>query len=56
MLKAQKKTLQYTPKPGQSEIELLKKFAGKDGLFRDPDFPAETSSLFVDGEAPDGEA
>jgi len=54
MLKAQKGTLQYTPKPGQSEIELLKKYAGKDGLFRDPDFPADCTSLFIDGEAPEG--
>lgn len=53
MLGVQKKVVKWHPKPGQSERDLLKKYAGKDGRYCDPDFPCDESSLFRDGEAPE---
>jgi hypothetical protein len=53
MLGVQKKVVKWNPKPGQSERDLLKKYAGKDGRYCDPDFPCDESSLFRDGEAPE---
>ena len=49
-----RQALIFAPKPGRSEVELIKKNVGKDGLFADPDFPPEPSSLYVDGKAPEG--
>ena len=44
----------YAPKPGRSELELIKKNIGKDGMFEDPDFPVGPKALFADGLTPEG--
>ncbi len=44
----------FAPKPGRSEVELIKKNVGKDGLFADPEFPPEPKSLYADGKTPEG--
>eukprot|EP00960_Hanusia_phi_P041268 754920-Hanusia_phi.AAC.3 len=48
------KSIQYVPKTGKSEKELLEQFRGRDGKFVDPEFPASARSLFVQSEAPLG--
>ncbi len=52
--KISRRALLFAPKPGRSEVELIKKNIGRDGLFADPDFPAEPSSLYVDGKTSEG--
>ncbi len=51
----QRRSMVYEPKPGRSELELIKKNVGTDGMFADPDFPAEPTSLFADGQTPEGD-
>jgi len=53
MLKPLRKTVEWHPKPGQSERDLLKKYAGKDGRYCDPDFPCDEASLFGDRDPPE---
>jgi hypothetical protein len=54
MQRQPKRAFAYVPKPGRSELELIKKNVGKDGMFADPDFPVGPKALFADGQTPDG--
>lgn len=46
--------MEYRPKPGESELELVKKY-GPNGLFEDPDFPPDDrNSLAHEGNLPEG--
>ena len=55
MQRQQKRAFAYLPKPGRSELELIKKNAGKDGMFVDPDFLVGPKALFADGQTPEGD-
>ena len=53
-MQRQKRAFAYLPKPGRSELELIKKNSGIDGMFTDPDFPVGPKALYADGQTPEG--
>lgn len=54
MAARKKRLIDYVPKPGHSERELVEEHRGKDGRFEDPDFRAVSACLFHGKDLPDG--